>query len=262
MDVVKAVNQPIQWVDFSFFFYFFKFFLSQRRKNFLVVKMVWYNSTRCNDRRQFNTGRFKRIVLDKDKLKQLYHQGKLIKDLAFFFNCSIPTIKRHLKLIIPGSLRRYKFNYSESNPLNQKIIKLYTNHHYSTERIADMVDLADETVRRRLQRLDIELRGRDFKNLESFHPMQLNRRKGKEYPITDLNLFNQKFLEYYCLMRTQKKIAQLLQIDRGTVRRRIKYLRSQYNFKLRFCKRCEELFRFKVTEHQRNSNICSKCRLS
>jgi len=199
--------------------------------------------------------------VDKELLKHQYHNGKPIKDIASFFNCSIPTIKRHLKLLIPGNLRRYRFNYSQSNPINQRITKLYTNHHYSTEKIADIIGLCDETIRRRLKRLDIKLRGRNFKNLESFHPMQLNRRKGKEYPITDLNQFNQKFLEYYCLMHTQKKIAELLQIDRATVSRRIKYLRSQYYFKTRFCKRCENLFRFKVTEHQRNSKICSRCRL-
>ena len=207
-------------------------------------------------------GRYKRIFIDKDKLKQLYHQGKLTKELASHFNCSIPTIKRHLKLLIPKNLQKYKFNYSQSNPINQRLIKLYTNHHYSTEKIAVMMGLADETVRRRLQKLDIELRGRNFKNLESFHPMQLNRRKNKKYPIIDLNLFNQKFREYYCLMYSQKKIAELLQINRATVSRRIKYFRSQYHFKQRFCKRCENLFRFRVTEYQKNAKVCSKCRLS
>lgn len=55
------------------------------------------------------------------------------------------------------------------------------------------------------------------------------------------------------------KIAELLKIDRATVSRRIKYFRSQYYFKQGFCKRCDNLFRFKVTEHQRNANICSEC---
>lgn len=224
--------------------------------------MVWYNGTRCKDKRQFNPGRFKRILLDKEKLKELYYNGTLIKQIASYLKCSIPTIKRHLKFLIPKNLQRYKYNYSASNPVNQRIIKLYTNHHYSTEKIAEEIGLADETVRRRLQRLGIELRGRNFKNLETFHPKELNRNGGKKYPITDLNLFNQKFLEYYCLMHTQKRIAELLNIDRGTVQRRIKYLRTQYYFKLRFCKRCENLFRFKVTEHQRNSNVCIRCRKS
>ena len=224
--------------------------------------MAWYNNTRCNDKRQFNSGRFPKITLDDQILKNLYYEGKLIKDIASFFNVSIPTIKRHLKFLIPKNLQRYKFNYSQSNPVNQRIIKLYTNHHYSTEKIAEMTGLCDETVRRRLQRLGIELRGRNFKNLETFHPMHLNRRAGKQYPITDLNLFNQKFTEYYCLMYTQKKIAELLHIDRGTVSRRIRYFRSQYYFKTRFCKRCENLFRFRVTKYQKNARICTKCRLS
>ncbi len=223
--------------------------------------MAWYNSS-IDFRNPKRLGRYKRVVIDKEKLKQLYYEGKLIKDIGSFFNCSIPTIKRHLKFQIPKNLQRYKYNYSASNPVNQRIIKLYTNHHYSTLKIAELIDLCDETVRRRLQRLGIGLRGNNFKNLETFHPMQLNRKKNKRYPITDLNQFNQKFLEYYCLLYSQKKIAELLNIDRGTVHRRIKYLRSQYHFKLRFCKRCENLFRFKVAEHQRNSNICAKCRKS
>lgn len=232
-------------------------------KIYLVIKMAWYDNNKGIDFKNLKRpGRYRRITIDFDKLKQLYHQGKLIKDIASYFNCSIPTIRRHLKFLIPKDRQRYKFNYSQTNPINQRIIKLYTNHHYSTETIAEKIGLADETVRRRLQRLDVELRGRNFKNLETFHPMKLNRRKDKQYPIIDLNLFNQKFLEYYCLMLPQKKIAELLQIDRATVSRRIKYFRSQYYFKQRFCKRCSNLFRFRVSEHQRSSNICSKCRLN
>lgn len=225
-----------------------------------MIKMAWYDKS-IDFKNTKRPGRFLRTQLDFDKLKQLYYQGKLIKELASYFNCSIPTIKRHIKFLIPKNLQRYKFNYSSANPVNQRLIKLYTNHHYSTEKIAGIVGLADETVRRRLQRLGFELRGRNFKNLETFHPMQLNRRKDKQYPINDLTLFNQKFLEYYCLMISNTKIAELLQIDRATVSRRIKYFRSQYYFKQRFCKRCENLFRFKVTEHQRNARICGRCRL-
>ena len=125
-----------------------------------------------------------------------------------------------------------------------------------------MVSLCDEPVRRRIQRLGITLRGRSFKNLGLFHPMHLNRRANKHYPIADLNLFNQKFLDYYCRMYPQYKIAELLGIDRGTVRRRIQYLKSQYYFKKRFCKRCGNLFRFKATEYQRNAKVCQGCRFS
>jgi len=223
--------------------------------------MAWYDNG-IDFKNPKRPGRYKRLILDIEKLQELYYNGNLIKEIANYFNCSIPTIKRHLKFIIPKNLQKYKYNYSASNPINQRIIKLYTNHHYSTQKIGEIIGLNDETIRRRLQRLGIELRGRNFKNLETFHPGRLNKNKGKKYPIEDLNQFNQKFLEYYCLMYTQKRIAELLSIDRGTVRRRIKYFRSQYYFKLRFCKRCKNLFRFKVTERQKNSNICSKCRLN
>ena len=222
--------------------------------------MVWYNGTRCSDRRQFNPGRFQRIILNDDQLKELYHNGTPIKEISSFFNCSIPTIKRHLRFLIPDKLRRYTFYYSQVNPINQRIIQLYTNHHYSTMKVGEIVGLNDETVRRRLQRLGIKLRGMSFKNLELFHPMQLNRRMGKIYLINDLNQFNQKFLEYYCLMYSHKKIAELLQIDRSTVSRRIKFLKTQYHFKSRFCRKCDNLFRFKVTEYIKNSRVCIRCR--
>src|SRR3989344_8480409 len=103
--------------------------------------MVWYNGTRCKDRRQYNPGRFKKIVIDAEKLQELYHSQMPIKEIASFFNCSIPTIKRHLKFSIPANLRRYKFYYSAANPINQRIAKLYTNHHYSTIKIADIIGL-------------------------------------------------------------------------------------------------------------------------
>ena len=223
--------------------------------------MVWYNGTRCKDRRQNNPGRLKRIFLDKEKLQELYHNGTLIKDIAAYFNCSIPTIKRNLKFLVPDILRRYKFFYSKSNPINQQIVKLYTNDHYSTLKVASIIGLNDETVRKRLQRMGVELRGHNFKNLETFHPGNLAKRYNKQYPITDLHQFNQKFMEYYCLMLPMHKIAELLKIDRGTVSRRIKFLKSLYYFKTRICKRCDNFFRFKVTENQRNSRICGRCRL-
>ena len=138
--------------------------------------MGWYNGTRCKDRRQNNPGRFKRIVLNGEKLQQLYYDQTPIKDIAAFFNCSTPTVKRHLKMVIPDKLRRYKFYYSEANPINQRIVKLYTNHHFSTIKIGEIVGLNDETVRKRLQRMNIQLRGHDYKNLETFHPGNLAKR--------------------------------------------------------------------------------------
>ncbi len=223
--------------------------------------MVWYNGTRCKDRRQYNPGRFLKKDIDSQRLQELYYNIIPIKDIASFFNCSIPTIKRHLKFLIPASLRRYKFYYSAANPINQRIAKLYTNHHYSTIKIAEIVGLCDETIRKRLQRMDIQLRGNSFKNLETFHPGNLAKRYNKEYPVTDLHQFNQKFIEYYCLMLPMYKIAELLNIDRGTVSRRIRFLKSLYYFKTRICKRCNNFFRFKATERQKNSSICGRCRL-
>ena len=224
--------------------------------------MVWYNGTRCKDRRQYNPGRYPKINLDGQKLQELYYKGTKIKEIAASLNCSIPTIKRHLRLLISPKLRRYKYFYSASNPVNQQIIKLYTNDHYSTLKVAEIVKLNDETVRKRLQRLGIKLRGLNFKNLETFHPGNLAKRYNKQYPVTDLHEFNQKFIEYYCLMLPMHKIAELLKIDRGTVSRRIKFLKSLYYFKTRICKRCNNFFKFKATERQKNSRICIACRIS
>ncbi len=223
-----------------------------------MITMAWYDQS-IDFKNPKRPGFHKRIILDADKLKQLYYQGQLIENIASYFNCSIQTIRRHLKFLIPKNLQRYKFNYSQSNPVNQRIIKLYTNHHHSTEKIAEIIELSGKTVRKRLHRLGIELRGRGFKNLETFHPKQFNRRN-KQYTIDDLATFNQKFIEYYCLGYPKKKIAELLQIDKRTVSKRINYFRFQYNFKSRFCKRCENIFRFIATKYQRNARICTKCR--
>jgi len=223
--------------------------------------MGWYNGTRYSDRRQYNPGRFPRKQLDSEHLQEMYYKGTKIKEIAALLNCSIPTIKRHLRLLISPKLRRYKYFYSASNPINQQIIKLYTNDHYSTLKVASIVGLNDETVRKRLQRLGIELRGHNFKNLETFHPGNLAKRYNKQYPVTDLYEFNQKFIEYYCLMLPMHNIAELLKIDRGTVSRRIKFLKSLYYFKTRICKRCNNFFKFKATERQKNSSICGSCRL-
>ena len=223
--------------------------------------MVWYNGTRCNDRRQYNSGRYPKINVDGQKLQEMYYKGTKIKEIAASLNCSIPTIKRHLRLLISPKLRRYKYFYSASNPVNQQIIKLYTNDHYSTLKVASIVGLNDETVRKRLQRLGIELRGLNFKNLETFHPGNLAKRYNKQYPVTDLHEFNQKFIEYYCLRLPMHKIAELLKIDRGTVSRRIKFLKSLYYFKTRICRRCNNFFKFKVTERHKNSSVCGRCRL-
>ncbi len=224
--------------------------------------MVWYNGTRCSDNRQHNHGRFPRIILDPERLSQMYYAGTPIRDIAASLNCSVPTVKRHLKQMIPQKLRRYKFYYSASNPVNQNIAKLYTTNHFSTSVIARMVNLCDETVRKRLQKTGIELRKRNFKNVETFHPKNLNRKENKFYAIEDLNEFNQTLIRYYCEMQSYYQIALALQIDRGTVSRRIRFLRKLHAFKTRFCKRCNNLYRFMVTEKQKNSRICGRCKIT
>lgn len=222
--------------------------------------MSWYNNTYCKDRRRLNPGRFPRKVIDEQTFRKLYYAGRKNPELASYFNCSIATVKRHIKILIPVTLRKRMLNNSSTNPINQRIIRLYTNHHYSTLKIAGIIGLSDETIRTRLHSLGIQMRSKDFKNLELFHPKTLNRHKDKQYPISDLNEFNHKFHEYYCLMYSNTKIAELLQIDRATVKRRIDYLNSQHYFKMRFCKRCGNLYRFRPTERQRNSKICPGCR--
>ncbi|MBI2575577.1 hypothetical protein HYV84_00015 [Candidatus Woesearchaeota archaeon] len=144
--------------------------------------MAWYNHSIgfSNPKRK---GRFKRIMLDCGQLKSLYYGEKPIKEIARQLCCSVPVIKRHLKFLIPNDRKRYAFYYSQNNPVNQQLIKLYTNHHYSAEKIAGIVGINAETVRKRLSRLGVALRGRNFKNLESFHPASLNRKEGNKEGI-------------------------------------------------------------------------------
>ena len=104
---------------------------------------------------QKRSGRFKRIEIDTEKLKSMYHSGATTKELAEHFNCSSPTIKRHLRFLIPLALRKYRQNYSKSNPVNQLIIDLYISRKLSTKSVALKVGLSDETVRRRLKRFGI-----------------------------------------------------------------------------------------------------------
>ena len=205
-------------------------------------------------------GRFLKKDINQQELNVLYFEGKKDKELASYFNCSIPTIRRRIRILIPDNLRMRKERTSQYNPINQKIINLYVNHHYSTIKIAAIADFSVETIRRRLHSLGIKLRGKNFKNLHSFHPGKLNRVRQKEYAVSNLNEFNQKLLDHYCLMYSNAKVAELLQVDRGTVKRRIGYLNSHYHFKIRFCKRCGNLYRFKTSQYRRNSKICLRCR--
>ena|SRR3989338_8594863 len=222
--------------------------------------MPWYSSTHANDKRRFNKGRFLKKGINLGELKTLYLEGRKNKELAAFFNCSIPTIRRRIRILIPDNLRMRKERTSQYNPINQKIINLYVNHHYSTIKIAAITNLSVETIRGRLHSLGIKVRGKNFKNLQSFHPGKLNRVRQKEYAVSDLKEFNQKLLDYHCLMYSNARIAELLQVDRGTVKRRISHLTSMHHFKTRFCKKCGNLYRFMPTQYQRNCKICLRCR--
>ena len=111
------------------------------------------------------------------------------------------------------------------------IVELYVKNKLSTKSVADKVGLSDETVRRRLKRFGIERRTRGFKDLSSFHPASLNRNPDKQYPVNDIESFNRMLTNSYCMMLPQYKIADILNIDRATVSRRINFMRNSHYFK-------------------------------
>ena len=84
--------------------------------------MPWYSSTHASDKRRFNKGRFLKKDINQQELNVLYFEGKKDKELASYFNCSIPTIRRRIRIFIPDNLRRRKERTSQYNPINQKII--------------------------------------------------------------------------------------------------------------------------------------------
>lgn len=220
--------------------------------------MVWYNMG-IDFENPKRKGRFERIPIDTKKLFQKYGEGVKITKIAEDFEVSEATIKRHLKFLIPDFMKRNKGRTENPNTsFNESIIKLYTNDHYSTIKIADQLGCSAEKVRRRLIKCGVEMRKSSYKNLLEIHPSNLNR-KEKEYPFEDLKDFNESLLMLYCLNFEREDIARYLNIHVDTVVRRINFVRSLYAFKLRVCKICDGFFRFIVTESKRNSNICPLC---
>jgi len=221
--------------------------------------MVWYNKG-IDYKNPKKKGRFSRISVDTKRLFQMYAEGKKIDEIAEKFEVSEATIKRHLKFIIPDFMKRNKGRTSNPNTsFNLKIIKFYTNHHYSTSKIGDEMRCSAEKVRRHLIKCEIEMRKTSYKNLLEIHPKNLNRKEEKEYPFENLKEFNESLMMLYCLNFEREEIAKYLNVHIDTAIRRITFIRSLYAFKLRVCKSCENFFRFIVTDSKRNSNVCPLC---
>lgn len=220
--------------------------------------MAWYEKG-IDYKNPKKKGRFQRVSIDTKRLFQMYAEGEKIEKIAEEFGVSEATIKRHLKFIIPDFLKRNKGRTGNPNtPFNVKIIKYYTNHHFSTSKIGDKMGCSAEKVRRRLINCGVEMRKSSYKNLMEIHPGHLSR-KDKEYPFEDLKEFNESLMMLYCLNFEREDIAKYLNVHIDTVIRRIAFIRTLYAFKLRVCKNCENFFRFIVTESKRNSNICPLC---
>ncbi|MFH0874757.1 MAG: hypothetical protein V1859_02380 [archaeon] len=222
--------------------------------------MAWYDLNKGIDfSNPSRKGRFPRIAVDREKLLRLYIGEKELDDIAKEFNVSRATVTRHLKFLVPKYLKRNKGRTGNLKaPFNEKIIKLYTNDHFSTERIGSEMDCSAEKVRKHLILCGVQMRGRSFKNVMNFHPKMLCR-KEKRYPFNDLKSFNSIFTFLYCLNVQSEDIAGILNVHTDTVMRRIKFLKATSYFKLRFCRKCSRLFRFASTEKRKNGNICPLC---
>jgi len=215
--------------------------------------LAWYDEG-LNFRNEKRRGRFKRIELDRERLKQAYLSGRKVRDIAEEFGVSTATIKRHIKFLIPDSVKRNKgWTANTQNPRNQRIRELYEAGK-STLVIARLLGCGDEFVRQRLIKMGVERRDRATKSLLDYHPSRFGNR-GRTYPIGDLPAFNEKLLYFYCLGYGQGRIASFLKVDKGTVRRRIRASRKAYVFKIRQCRRCQAIYR--TTKH--NSRICPRC---
>jgi DNA-binding CsgD family transcriptional regulator/AraC-like DNA-binding protein len=183
------------------------------------------------------------------QLKLLWESDNYtLAELAKHFNVSIPTIKRRLRTI--KARHRYAWNYSHENPINQRIIKLYTNDHLSTMEIGKLIHLSEETVRRRLHRLSITLRDRAFKNLARVHPKSFDRRH-KDYQIADVQELNERIKQLYLSGNKKlKTIAHIVNLDTRTVARRLDFM--GYRNRKKMCekdmeqvKRCADLYKDK-----------------
>lgn len=215
--------------------------------------MAWYDEG-LDFRNEKRRGRFKRIELDRERLKQAYLSGKKVRDIAEEFGVSTATIKRHIKFLIPDSVKRNKgWTANTQNHFNQRVKELYEAGK-STLVIARLLGRGDELVRQRLIKMGVERRDRASKSLLDYHPSRFSNR-GRTYPIGDLSTFNEKLLYFYCMGFNQRQMASFLKVDRGTVRRRIRALRKAYVFKIRQCRRCQVVYR--TTKH--DSHVCPRC---
>jgi DNA-binding CsgD family transcriptional regulator len=193
--------------------------------------------------------RTKKVYVNLSQLKFLWESDNYtIAELAKHFNVSIPTIKRRLRTI--KARHRYAWNYSHENPLNQRIINLYANGHLSTMEIGKLVHLSEETVRRRLHRLNVTLRDRSFKNLARVHPKSFDR-KHKEYQIVDAQELNDRIKQLYLSGNKKlKTIAQIVNLDTRTVARRLDFMgfrkrKKVYEKDMELVKRCVDLYKDK-----------------
>lgn len=215
--------------------------------------MAWYDKG-LDFRNEKRQGRFKRVELDREKLKQLYLSGEKLVSIAGELGVSVATVKRHIRFLIPDSVKRNKGWASNSqNPFNQQIRKLYETGK-STLVISRLLGCHDEVVRQRLIKMGVELRSR-AKSLLDYHPSHFGNNRGRTYPISDLATFNERLLYFYCMGFRQKQIASFLKIDRGTVKRRVQALRKAHRFKIRQCRRCQVIYR--TVRH--DSHICPRC---
>ena len=171
--------------------------------------------------------RTKKVSVNLTQLKYLWESDNYtIAELAKHFNVSIPTIKRRLRKI--KARHRYKWNYSHENPINQRIIKLYTNDHLSTkdmEQVKRCVDLYKNKKLSSNQNGRVEgISGSKVLKLLRFAKVRIRQRTG--------------------ISTTVKKRA--LRIYK-TKNHLYKYLKQ--------CRRCERLYR----KNSQGSRICPKC---
>jgi len=191
--------------------------------------------------------RKKKVNVDLTQLKLLWESDNYtLAELAEHFNVSVPTIKRRLRTI--KARHRYAWNYSHENPINQRIIKLYTNEHLSTMEIGKLIHLSEETVRKRLHRLGVNLRDRAFKNLAQVHPKSFNRRH-KDYQIADVQELNDRIKQLFLSGNKKlKTIAQIVNLDTRTVTRRLDFMgfrnrKKVYEKDTQLIKRCADLYK-------------------
>jgi len=136
------------------------------------------------------------------------------EEIARCFNMSIPTVKRlrrRLKLIPKND---YK-NHPYQKKLNKRIKKLYYKG-YSTISISKIKKICDESVRRRLKHMNVNLRGRHERNV--LYNSYTAGAKHNHSP----NFLRKIIKELYGDGTPVKYIAEQIGIDKCSVIRRIK----------------------------------------